>query len=116
MRVVSLDRSARFTETSPAKLSGRSITFGWMLFAFVISRITVSGPPEKGFDTLVQPVTRVHRKLNTVEETPTTTEFHVTMIPPSWVGMADGYWADVERMVGEPKEIEAMFPVRSRLS
>src|SRR3989475_10225275 len=77
--------------------------------------MTVSGAPEKGFDTLVQPVTRVHRKLNTVEETPTTTEFHVTMIPPSWVGMADGYWADVDRTVGEPNEIEAMFPVRSRL-
>src|SRR2546428_13357719 len=77
--------------------------------------MTVSGAPEKGFDTLVQPVTRVHRKLNTVEETPTTTEVHVTMIPPSWVGMADGYWADDERMAGEPKEIVAMFPVRSRL-
>src|SRR5437867_11131747 len=77
--------------------------------------MTVSGAPEKGFDTLVQPVTRVHRKLNTVEETPTTTESHVTMIPPSWVEMADGYWADVDRTVGEPNEIEAMFPVRSRL-
>src|SRR5881296_4495738 len=77
--------------------------------------MTVSGAPEKGFDTLVQPVSRVHRKLNTVEETPTTTEFHVTMIPPSWVEMADGYWAEVDRTVGEPNEIEAMFPVRSRL-
>ena len=29
--------------------------------------------------------------------------------------MADGYWADVDRTVGKPNEIEAMFPVRSRL-
>src|SRR5881628_3762821 len=29
--------------------------------------------------------------------------------------MAEGYWADVARTVGESKEIEAMFPVRSRL-
>src|SRR5213593_1095080 len=71
--------------------------------------MTVSGAPEKGFDTLVQPVTRVHRKLNTVEETPTTTEFHVTMIPPSWVGMADGYWADVDRNVGEVRSRRSAF-------
>jgi len=86
-----------------------------MLFVFVVSAITVSGVLENGFDTLFQPVNRVHRKLNTVEETPVTTEFHVRTIPPSWVGMAEGYWADVARTVGESKEIEAMFPVRSRL-
>src|SRR5207247_10895305 len=54
--------------------------------------------------------------LNTVGDTPATAEFHVTTIPPSWVEIADAYWAEVARTVGEPKEIDAIFPARSRLT
>src|SRR5947199_10443715 len=87
-----------------------------MLFAFPVSLITVSGVRDNGSDTLVQPDNKVHRKLNTVEDTPATAEFHATTIPPSWVEIADAYWAEVARTVGEPKEIDAIFPARSRLT
>src|SRR6266581_3361312 len=65
-----------------AKVSGRSITFGWIGSVSLTSTMTTSGAAENGLDTLRQPPANVHRMANTVEEEPGTAEFHTaTMLP-----------------------------------